>query len=71
MSYCESNTQVILTDAAIQPMAEVLIYRLTQLPLSLTDRQKRLGQALFRFIAGHKPQLLLAGAEPRAQEEER
>jgi len=54
MSYHEENGHVILTDAAIEPMAEVLLYRLTQLPLTLTDRQKRLGKALFRFIADRR-----------------
>lgn len=51
MSYSEQDGQVIITDALIEPMAEVLLHRMTLLPLPLTLRQKALGQALFRFIA--------------------
>ena len=43
MSYQEKDGQVI-TDAAIEPMAEVLLHRMTLLPLALTPRQKALGQ---------------------------
>jgi hypothetical protein len=51
MSYREENGQVVLTDWMVEPMAEVLLYRMTLLPLGLTGRQKALGQALFRFMA--------------------
>jgi hypothetical protein len=51
MSYREENGQVVLTDWMVEPMAEVLLYRMTLLPLALTGRQKALGQALFRFMA--------------------
>lgn len=64
MSYQEENGAVVFTDAAIEPMAEILLYRLTQLPLTLTYRQKYLGQALFRSIAERKPQLLLNQGNP-------
>jgi hypothetical protein len=51
MSYREENGQVVSTDWMVEPMAEVLLYRMTLLPLGLTGRQKALGQALFRFMA--------------------
>lgn len=47
-------------DAVFEPMAEVLLYRLTQRSFELTDRQKRLGKALFRFIADRDTLWLLA-----------
>ena len=51
MSYSEENEQVVLRncDAEIEACAEYLLYRLTQ--LRPTDRQKRLGRMLFRFIS--------------------
>jgi hypothetical protein len=65
MSYSEVDGQVILTEAVIEPMAEILLYRLTQTPLSLLPRQKALGQALFRFIASRNDVLQLPAAKPK------
>jgi len=67
MSFESRDNLMILTmspDAAFESMAEVLIWRLTQSPLSLTDRQKRLGKALFRFIASRSSQRLLNLGNP-------
>jgi hypothetical protein len=63
MSYSERDGQVIL-DPAIEPMAEVLLYRMTR-GGRLTDRDKCLGQALFRFIASRSDVLLLPAAKPK------
>jgi hypothetical protein len=58
VSYSEQNGQVV-TAAAIESMAEVLLYRITLISTPLTGRQKLLGQALFRFIGSRNDTPLL------------
>jgi len=54
-----------MNDSAIEPMAEILIYRLSLIERPLTDREKRLGKALSRFITTRNEVLYIPLAKPK------